>query len=585
MKRLPLILILALGFVVAGLVSCEKEKIVEAEPAIKVTEVVASDTMVTQGKTVTLTATLETDEEVDAASIELKWFAANGEFVGHVSEGDTVTWKAPAEDGVYRVTVHATDGENIAIGMRDLGVNEYAPSADVYYVGDEACGQCHGDTHTDWAETGHADAWASLQSSGHPAPYCEPCHTVNQVDTDGNSGYDEVPTAKFVDVQCESCHGPGSDHISGPSADNITSQEAILAEETCAVCHEGGHHPYHEQWTESAHNFDPATAAHGAGARSYCQPCHSGTGFVEAFDDEYTDLYANAENKMGITCGVCHDSHNSDNVGQLRTVASYEFLGGEVADEGGAGQLCVQCHHARHDGEEQIPAGDEHFGPHGSTQGDVVYGTTGYEEVAPDFQFASTGHGLVEDACAACHVYMTEYDETTDFANVGHTFEPRVESCSQCHGSDITDSFRDIQAKNDFDNDNSIEPVQDEVEGLIHLLAVKLVEYDNANNGGKYLDNPDPNADGFLTTVMDSINNTYTDSTESGAVELRKGGFNLFYAYDDGSTGIHNPAYVIQLLQQSVLYYDPNAFDDGGLLVGGKATTLGAADRITTAMQ
>jgi len=580
MKRLPLVFILTLGLVVTGLVSCEKEveKIVEAPPAIKVTQVVASDTTVTQGQMVELTATVEVEEDVDASALEYKWFAAEGGFAHEVSEGDTVTWKAPGEDGVYKVTVHVSDGENIAIGMRNIGVNEYAPTASAYYVGDEACGQCHTETHPDWAETGHADAWAGLQTSDHAASYCEPCHTVNQDETEGNSGYDEVPTAKFQDVQCESCHGPGSEHVNGPSSDNITSQEGALAVETCSVCHDGTHHPYYTQWQESAHNFDPSTAAHGAGDRSYCQPCHSGTGFVEAFDDEYDDLYANAESKMGITCGVCHDSHSNENVGQVRTVASYTFLGGETADEGGSGQLCVQCHHARHDAEEQVPAGDEHFGPHSSTQGDVVYGTTGNETVNSTFTFASTGHGLVEDACSACHVYMTDYDPVTDFANVGHTFEPRVEACGDCHGSNISTSFKDIMAKKDLDDDGSIEPVQTEVEGLIYLLAETMVDYDNTHYNSKYLGNADPTADGFLSVVMDSINNTYTDSTEAGAVKLREGGFNLFYAYDDGSMGIHNPTYIVQLLQQSILYYDPNGLSNDAILRENRVTTLALAN-------
>ncbi|HKJ66346.1 MAG TPA: multiheme c-type cytochrome, partial [bacterium] len=212
MKRLPAIFMTMLGLVTLGFVTCEKEveKIVEAPPAIQVTSIWASDTTVTQGLTVQLSATIETEEGVDASALKYSWFSEKGHL--EVSSGDTAVWVAPEEDGVAKVSVHVTDGENIAIGNKNIGVNVYTPAADVYYIGAEQCMQCHGETHTEWSETGHAEAWAALQSSGHPAPYCEPCHSVQQDPTEGNSGYDEVPTMKFEDVQCESCHGPGSSH-------------------------------------------------------------------------------------------------------------------------------------------------------------------------------------------------------------------------------------------------------------------------------------------------------------------------------------------------------------------------------------
>lgn len=580
MKRLPVILLLGVVLVVAGLVSCEKEveKIVEAPPAIQVTEINLSSTDITPGQTVNLTAAIEAEDTVNTGNLRYEWFADKGTF--KVSEGDTGVWKAPADSGMVKVSVHVTDGEDIAIGNRDVGVGMYTPSADRYYVGVETCQQCHSGTHENWAETGHAEAWAGLQTSDHVASYCEPCHSVNQNNTEGNSGYDEVPTAKFQDVQCESCHGPGSDHAASPSADNIDSKYAALAEEACAVCHEGGHHPYHEQWQESAHNFDPAEAAHGAGARSYCQPCHSGTGFVEAYDDEYTDLYANAEDKMGITCGVCHDSHSGEHPGQVRTVAAVTLVSngydsdgetGETIDLGGSGQLCLQCHQARRAPEgpnaTQISQGYEHFGPHSSVQGDVVYGETGYEAVNKEIVFASSGHGLIEDACASCHVYQTEYDPVTNFANVGHTFEPRVEACVQCHG-EISD-FADIRAKADYDNDGAIEGIQNEVSGLLDLLVTELVEYDEAH-GGQYMGG-NPDADPGVIT--DSLTATHGDTSQT-AVNLRKAGFNLVYALNDGSLGVHNPAYVIQLLQQSILYLDEDVLPGNVILKEDRATTF-----------
>ncbi|GAB4366027.1 MAG: hypothetical protein Kow0042_05640 [Calditrichia bacterium] len=535
---------------------------------ISVDTLVANPDSITQGGTIQLTAQVST-LPMAGDSLLFFWNSAAGTFDN--DRADTVNWKAPDDAGTYRVTVHVTDGEYIAIGSRNIGVGMYAATVTPYYVGDAACTTCHNTTHTTWEMTGHAEAWASLQSSDHAAPYCTPCHTVDTEQVPGNAGYDDAPIAKYQNVQCENCHGHGSDHISNPGGVDMSVNIEIA---TCGICHEGGHHPYQEQWEQSGHNFDPAVAAHGAGLNAGCQPCHSGTGFVEAFPSTVNPsgthyiTWAGATNKMGVTCSVCHDPHGVESVHQLRTTADVTLVSGEVISGNGAGQLCIQCHHARRSPLTQIVGGYAHFGPHPGTQGDVVYGSSAYEDINPNMTFASSGHGLVADACASCHVYMTEYDPITQFANVGHTFEPRVEACQSCHGSYVT-SFEDIMAKNDFDNDGTTEALRHEVEGLMELLATKLYEADTNH----VFMGTDPNAS--IETIIDSLSATTGDSSDL-AVKLRKGGYNLTYVFDDGSEGIHNPVYVVQLLQQSILFLDPNALSYGILLRDDKATTLTA---------
>jgi predicted CXXCH cytochrome family protein len=450
-------------------------------------------------------------------------------------------------------------------------VNVYTPGADVYYVGDAECVNCHGDTHGDWAATGHADAWAGLQTSDHAQGFCEPCHSVdysafeNPDNASMNSGYDEVPIAKFEDVQCESCHGPASAHIADP---NNVDMAFSLKTPTCNVCHDGTHHPFQTQWEESAHNFDPATAAHGAGARGYCGPCHSGEEFVQAFNTtdkiNYDNLYSDAKTAgelSGVTCTVCHDPHSGDNPGQLRALEAVTLVSGDVIDTGKEGQLCMQCHQARRVATTQIDTGYAHFGPHSGVQGDAVYGASGYEGVATNITgFQSSGHGLIADACASCHVYMTDYDPVTDFANVGHTFEPRVESCNECHAQESGEAFaaiaevRTLRPK-DYDADGTIEPLQTEVTGLMETLVEVLVTNFSDDLSGTDVTMP-PSA------MADSLANTSGDgSTE--AQDFRKAGYNLVYSLDDGSLGIHNPAYIIQLLQQSILSVDGTQLNSG----------------------
>src|SRR3990172_7969648 len=41
------------------------------------------------------------------------------------------------------------------------------------------CGNCHITKQRQWEATAHADAWNTLQASGHAQPFCASCHTVN----------------------------------------------------------------------------------------------------------------------------------------------------------------------------------------------------------------------------------------------------------------------------------------------------------------------------------------------------------------------------------------------------------------------
>ena len=87
--------------------------------------------------------------------------------------------------------------------------------------------------------------------------------------------------------------------------------------------------------------------------------------------------------------------------------------------------------------------------------------------------------------------------------------------CANCHGA-ISD-FDDILALDDFDGDGSVEGVQSEVEGLMHILADALI------------------ADGLDTTGTDiagALGDTLTST-----LEQRTAGYNLIYLEDDKSMG------------------------------------------------
>ncbi|NHZ86502.1 MAG: ammonia-forming cytochrome c nitrite reductase subunit c552 [Planctomycetia bacterium] len=294
-----------------------------------------------------------------------------------------------------------------------------------------------------------------------------------------------------------------------------------------------------------------------------CSGCHEGVAAAYRLSGDLTAFYGSGAiadrpslddvSAMGISCQTCHDSHSADNPGQLRTVADVQLVAanGEtpIITDGGVGKLCMQCHHARRSGDNQVVDGYAHFGPHGSPQADMMASESAYQAVAPaDFVWADPSHLKVQNSCKTCHINMVEYDGTT--AVTGHTFEPTVEACANCHGT--INNFRDIMALEDFDGNGTIGGVQDEVEGLMAYLEEAL--NDSFATAGL-----DPTADdwdlihelGIVTHYPDVNDSTNTFDVP---IEWREAGYNLAFTSDDKSLGIHNPDYAIQILQQSINY-------------------------------
>jgi len=93
-----------------------------------------------------------------------------------------------------------------------------APKYNLSYVGAEKCASCHGGEHKKWSETPHSHAMDALvKIAKRPGlrfldAECVICHTVG---LGFKSGYEnEEKTPHLKNVQCESCHGPGSGHVS-----------------------------------------------------------------------------------------------------------------------------------------------------------------------------------------------------------------------------------------------------------------------------------------------------------------------------------------------------------------------------------
>jgi hypothetical protein len=364
-----------------------------------------------------------------------------------------------------------------------------------------------------------------------------------------NGGWDETHVDRLANVQCENCHGPGSDHPeSVDESVGITEQAAM-----CGQCHNDSHHPTYDEWLASPHSHVIESEA----KRASCAKCHNGIYTAEYLDDPegFTTPPANPTVAEPFHCAGCHDPHGNENPGNLRdaSVTDRSLPNGVLVENAGAGRLCMACHNGRRTDtniDDQIANGSAHLGPHHSVQGDMLTGVNAADaQLDPDFPWSSSKHILVQDACVTCHTHSHEGDPENGIANfTGHTFAPTIEACTPCHG-ELT-SFTEVIAKQDFDGDSTIEGVQHEVEGLMAQLHEAILDASTSQAA----------RDSLEANFEENIGNT-----DYSTPEQRTAAYNLFFVEFDGSKGVHNTTYSVQLLQQSILSMSstalsPNAF-------------------------
>lgn len=107
------------------------------------------------------------------------------------------------------------------------------------YVGSESCKTCHAQEHAIWKASGHGHAFQTLKRRDSDAdPTCIGCHTVG---FGTPSGYRRSFLGeKLTDVGCESCHGPGSEHVAIRKEGRTPSFKfRSLGAGDCKSCHHG----------------------------------------------------------------------------------------------------------------------------------------------------------------------------------------------------------------------------------------------------------------------------------------------------------------------------------------------------------
>lgn len=443
------------------------------------------------------------------------------------------------------------------------------------YMGISTCALCHSggafadDKYHTWTNTLHAVAFQQAVdgiSTDHFSQNCISCHVVGY-DANPlavNGGFDDVAAAahwtlptvatngnfakmtntlkNLANIQCENCHGAGSEHALWALGSRTTPNPISVSWSAgdCAQCHDSlTHHYKTAEWNNSRHAIATTTPS-GAG-RETCVRCHTAAGFAGFV----TGASTTNTTYEAINCQTCHDPHDAAHPHQLRTVADVTLVNNTTITTGGSGKLCMECHMSRENATNyvEVTAGSSRFGPHHGPQTDMLEGVNAitYGKDIP----SSAHREVTEDSCVTCH--MQEVTSGAAFTHAGgHTFNLKwdggtpdntaddvevLDACVQCHGQITTFDLK----RQDYDGDGVVDGVQTEVKHLLDKLGMLL-----------------PPVGSPTVTIASS----YTKPQLKAA-------FNYEFVLEDGSYGVHNVSYAVGLLKASIADLTGDANNDG----------------------
>lgn len=480
------------------------------------------------------------------------------------------------------------------------------------YLGASTCALCHSgglfadNIYEPWSGTLHARAFSDAidgKSTDHFSKNCISCHSVGfDANTNSvNGGFDDVaaqtgwvfPTVftngnfaampaalkNVANIQCENCHGPGSEHAFAFGNTNVSNWPRLAvtyAAGNCNQCHDSlTRHPKAAEWNNSRHAI--ATRSPSGAGRAACVRCHTAAGFTQFIDNAETgSSYVTNLVYEAITCATCHDPHDAKNPHQLRSAPLVTLPDGTTITNAGLGALCMQCHHSRNGEVNQnianyklgqpTWAGGSSFGVHDSTAGDMIEGVNAY--TYGKFIPSGTHNATITNVCVGCHMQPVAATDPAFTKAGGHTFSmsylngtntvDKVDVCVKCHGPMEEFNF----ARKDYDGDGVIDGVQTEVKNLLNQLS-RLLPNTVYRADGNYV------ADGLIKTIgRTSIRTNWPNKFLQAA-------WNWQFVEVEGSHGIHNAPYAVGVLKASIADLTDD-IDHDGLSDKWENTTFGS---------
>ena len=530
-------------------------------------------------------------------------------------------------DVIGQYTINATI-TTIGSGSTNLSLKIMAAT----YLGLQTCAACHSgqfsgapSIYPSYTNTPHASFFTlainGLESS-HYSKSCIQCHTVGY-DTNSfavNGGFDDIaleygwtfpatlntnnwanmPAAvqNLGNIQCENCHGAGSQHLfSQGVVGNTNAITVTYAAGDCSQCHDDlKTHYYSAEWNNSLHAAASRTPS--GISRPQCVRCHTAPGFTgwakaggmalqnqhptniiwanysstnivtySATTPTYT-VEGNPPNTtyFPITCQGCHDPHDASNPHQLRLNSNVTLSDGTMVTNAGAGGFCMECHNSRNGSVTNMMAkyplnqpnwaGGVAFGTHDSPQADMLEGVNAvtYGQTIP-----SAPHALVvSNTCVGCHMQTIASTDPAFTLAGGHSTKmsynvtnngvvaniPVTYVCTQCHGT-LTNF--DLPAP-DYVGVGYSQGIQTQVQQLLNKLSTLLPPSGYQANASNYV------ADGKVKSPSSQTN---------WPTPFLQASYNWQFVSNDGSMGVHNGPFAIGLLKASIGNLTGDANGDG----------------------
>ncbi len=332
---------------------------------------------------------------------------------------------------------------------------------------------------------------------------------------------------------CEGPQGPagaagtnGTDGIDGVAGTDGT--DGVAGNAVCLECHTMDvKDAVNDLWAASLHGtsqelypFGPLTKDY-AGGRNDCAKCHSAEGFIETVWTGQDTTAMGIPLPSGVRCKACHDFHssldfeNEPNSAVRQTMAVTLIAGGDVVEfDNAESNLCMACHQSREEAPDDAVATaivviEEHWGPHHGPQANLINGLVGYEYRG---EVASVMGGGPHD-CISCHM-----SEVVGDTLGGHTWVADVEGCVACHT--VVDVHTELAA-----------------------LQTALFDAGMVDASGHVIESheADPDATPPVTELIISY-----EADVAGAL------WNYILLEEDASMGIHNSAYALDLIAESI---------------------------------
>jgi hypothetical protein len=509
------------------------------------------------------------------------------------------TFFRPDITGQYTVLATiTTTGVNGTNTIAPVTTNIATTITAATYLGVNTCAACHSGSfqgvpsiYPTYTNTLHASFFTRAIDglvSSYYSKSCIQCHTLGY-DTNSfavNGGFDDMATLYgwtfpsvltngnwadlpaelqgLANIQCENCHGPGSQHIYSQGITGNTNAISVnYGAGTCSQCHDSLTGYYRSaEWNNSVH------ASSARETSPACVRCHTAPGFVgwaTAGGMSAQNLYPNniiSANAFStnilttppdttyeaITCQACHNPHDASNPHQLRMSYNVTLSDGTVVTNAGSGGFCMECHNSRNGSVTNMLAkyplsqtnwaGGVSFGTHDSPQGDMLEGVNAvtYGQVIPSAPHAS----VVSNTCAGCHMQTIATNDPAFTLAGGHSTRMSYTNslgvrvnvtyvCNQCHGAITNFNFPVA----DYVGYGYSQGIQTQVQILLNQLSMLLPPKGYQANAANYV------ADGLVKSPSAQTN---------WPTKFLQAAYNWQFVSMDASLGVHNASFAIGLL-------------------------------------